>query len=168
LKNLTNKILLILIFTTISIFAQANDTTSSNDAMLDSNFVMQKSPMGALLRSTVLPGWGQFYNESYWKIPIVWGATGWFVYMWTNRNLLYKDFQSQYNKSLLETSHVGNEKLKKLRDFYRDDRDQFAFYIGLTYFLNLIDAYVDAHLFDFDVGVNNFTHKPELRLRIKL
>ncbi len=129
---------------------------------------MQKSPTGALLRSAVLPGWGQFYNESYWKVPIVWGVTGWFVYMWTDRNTLYKDFQNQYNISLIETSQVGDDKLKRLRDFYRDDRDQFVFYIGLTYFLNLIDAYVDAHLFDFDVGVNNFTHKPELRLRIKL
>lgn len=168
MKNLIIKILLTLIFTTISIFAQTNDTTSSNDAILDSKFVMQKSPMGALLRSAVLPGWGQFYNESYWKIPIVWGATGWFVYLWTDRNSLYKDFQNQYNKSLDETSQVGDERLKRLRDFYRDDRDQFAFYIGLTYLLNLIDAYVDAHLFDFDVGVNNFTQKPELRLRIKL
>ena len=128
---------------------------------------MQKSPTGAMLRSAVLPGWGQFYNESYWKVPIVWGVTGWFVYMWTDRNSEYKNYQDLYNKSLLESSN-GDSKFKSLRDFYRDDRDLFSFYIGLTYFLNLIDAYVDAHLFDFDVGVNQFTQKPELHIRIKL
>lgn len=127
---------------------------------------MQKSPTGAMLRSAVLPGWGQFYNESYWKVPIVWGVTGWFVYMWTDRNSDYKYYQDLYNKSLLEPSN-GDSKFKSLRDFYRDDRDLFSFYLGLTYFLNLIDAYVDAHLFDFDVGVNQFTQKPELHLRIK-
>ncbi len=33
------------------------------------------------------------------------------------------------------------------------------FILGLTYFLNLIDAYVDAHLFDFDISINQYTHK---------
>ncbi|MCP5060873.1 MAG: hypothetical protein GY936_00200 [Ignavibacteriae bacterium] len=166
MKNLIPKILLLVLFISASVFAQTNDTSASHNTLLNSNFEMQKSPTGAMLRSAVLPGWGQFYNESYWKVPIVWGVTGWFVYMWTDRNSEYKNYQDLYNKSLLESSN-GDSKFMSLRDFYRDDRDLFSFYIGLTYFLNLIDAYVDAHLFDFDVGVNQFTQKPELHLRIK-
>jgi len=164
--NYIKKVLLIILFSiSSSVFAQTNDTTAAQNTLLNSNFEMRKSPTGAMLRSAVLPGWGQFYNESYWKVPIVWGVTGWFVYMWTDRNSEYKNYQDLYNKSLDESSN-GDSKLKSLRDFYRDDRDLFSFYIGLTYFLNLIDAYVDAHLFDFDVGVNQFTKKPELHLRI--
>lgn len=128
---------------------------------------MQKSATGALLRSAILPGWGQFYNESYWKIPIIWGVSGWFIYMWIDRNDNYKYYQNLYNISLIESSN-GEERYKEFRDFYRDDRDLFAVYLGLTYFLNLIDAYVDAHLFDFDLGFNNYTQKPELRLKINL
>jgi hypothetical protein len=42
--------------------------------------------------------------------------------------------------------------MKSLRDFYRDQRDQFYLYAGLVYLINVVDAYVDAHLFDFDVS----------------
>ena len=41
---------------------------------------------------------------------------------------------------------------KNLREFYRDQRDQFYLYAGLVYLINIVDAYVDAHLFDFDVS----------------
>jgi hypothetical protein len=123
--------------------------------------------MGAMLRSAVLPGWGQFYNESYWKIPIIWGLSGWFIYMWDDRNDFYKFYRDQYNDSFNETSN-GNSQLKDLRDFYKDQRDLFAIYLGLTYFLNLIDAYVDAHLFDFDVVLNKYSNKPELQIKLRL
>ena len=46
--------------------------------------------MGAMLRSAVFPGWGQFYNESYWKIPIVWGVSAWFLYLWIDRDDNYQ------------------------------------------------------------------------------
>jgi hypothetical protein len=35
-----------------------------------------------------------------------------------------------------------------------------------VYLLNLIDAYVDAHLFDFSVEENYFTKKPMLAVRL--
>jgi hypothetical protein len=116
----------------------------------------------------VIPGWGQFYNESYWKIPVVWGVSAWFIYLWMDRNDLYVYYKDQYNISLNETSNGNRSFYKSRRDFYRDDRDLFAIYLGLTYFLNLIDAYVDAHLFDFDININQYTHKPELNIRLKL
>ena len=168
MKNLILKILLIILIFLATNFAQnaeADTSLAINES--DTVFVMQKSPMGAMLRSAVLPGWGQFYNESYWKIPIVWGVSAWFAYNWIEQNDSYKYYQDLYNISLTETSN-GNSDYKSLRDFYRDDRDLFGIYLGLTYFLNLIDAYVDAHLFDFDVGMNEFTQKPELRIRMNL
>ena len=158
------KIIIVFLFSFSIVYSQTNHSTQS---VKDSGFVMTKSPMGALLRSAVLPGWGQFYNESYWKIPIVWGASGWFIYMWFDRNNLYKKYQDLYNNSITETSN-GNQQFRSLRNFYRDNRDQFAVYFAITYLLNLVDAYVDAHLFDFDVGMNQITHKPELLIKIRL
>lgn len=105
---------------------------------------MQKSPWGAVLRSAVLPGLGQYYNQSYWKIPVIWGVNAWFIYNYTYNNNKYKDYQAQYIR-------VQNPDYKANRDFYRDQRDQFAIYLGITYVLTLVDAYVDAQLFDFSV-----------------
>ena len=165
LKKLIHKLILILIFSYVNVFTQNIDTDStSNDSDVDTVFVMTKSPTGAMLRSMLIPGWGQFYNESYWKIPIIWGASAWFIYAWDRQNTKYYYYKDLYKNSLTATASV-NADYKKLRNFYRDDRDLFAIYIGLTYFLNFIDAYVDAHLFDFNLGINNFTNEPELRIK---
>lgn len=129
-------------------------------------YEMQKSPWGAVLRSAVLPGFGQFYNESYWKIPLIWGALGYLGYQWDDRNKLYQDYRDLYNQSLLETVN-GNEIYYKRREEYKDQRDLLAVFIGLTYFLNLIDAYVDAHLFDFTVEENKAVTDIQFSIRVK-
>jgi hypothetical protein len=105
---------------------------------------MQKSPWGAVARSALIPGWGQFYNESYWKIPIIWGLAGWFIYEWIQNNDLYKSNGDLYIQT-------GDEFYRAYRDFYRDQRDNYTIYLAIVYLLNLIDAYVDAHLFDFTI-----------------
>ena len=63
---------------------------------------------------------------------------------------------------------TNNERFRTLRVFYQDQRDLVSIYIGLTYLLNLIDAYVDAQLFDFSVDENPETNQTQLSLRIKL
>lgn len=134
---------------------QITDSLNTNDSV----FVMQKSPMGAVLRSALIPGWGQFYNESYWKVPVVWGALGWFVYGWIESNNNYTDYRDKYLLS-------GLQRDLSVREFYKDQRDLFAVYIGLTYFLNLIDAYVDAHLFDFEVVMNKQISTRQINFKI--
>jgi hypothetical protein len=129
------------------------DTTKENQT-----FVMQKSPWGAVIRSAVFPGWGQIYNESYWKAPVVWGVMGWFVYNWIDNNNKYIDYKNLY-------INTNQSIARDYRDFYRDQRDQFAIYIVLTYFLNLVDAYVDAHLFDFSVDENYLTKTKMINVR---
>lgn len=119
---------------------------------------MQKSPWGAVIRSAVFPGWGQIYNESYWKAPVVWGVMGWFVYNWIDNNNKYIDYKNLY-------INTNQSIARDYRDFYRDQRDQFAIYIVLTYFLNLVDAYVDAHLFDFSVDENYLTKTKMINVR---
>lgn len=148
MKNLA-KILLLFIFFSSILLPQVDTTfISSEDRTTDSIFIMQKSPWGAVLRSAIIPGFGQIYNESYWKVPLIWGLAGWFIYNWSDLNKLYKDNQALYQ--------INNQSIYKLRrDFYRDQRDKFAIYLGLLYFLNIVDAYVDAHLFDFYIESNS-------------
>ncbi len=146
-------VLLVFLSTVIS----AQDI-SSRDTPEDSIFVMKKSPWGAVLRSTVIPGFGQFYNESYYKIPIIWGLGAWFVYGWVQNNDKYVT-----NKNLF--IDIGQEIYKSKRDFYRDQRDNFTIYLVLLYLLNLVDAYVDAHLFDFNVDEDFLTGSTRLNVR---
>ena len=142
----------------ISTFVNGQDLTEETSPS-DTTFVMQKSPWGAVLRSAIIPGLGQFYNESYWKIPIIWGVGALFISGWVYNNNLY-----EYNKSLfIET---GINLYKNNRDFYRDQRDNFTIYLVILYILNLVDAYVDAHLFDFTVQEDFITGSPRVNLRV--
>ncbi|MEW6701389.1 MAG: DUF5683 domain-containing protein [Bacteroidota bacterium] len=138
----------------------------SNTVKIDtSKFEMKKSPWEAVLRSAILPGFGQFYNESYWKIPIVWGTLGYLGYLWNTNNNFYLRYRDLYSQSLLENKD-GFKTYLDGREFYKDQRDLVAVFIGLTYLLNLIDAYVDAHLFDFDVTGNSYIGNMQFSVKI--
>lgn len=161
MKSLINHIIKISFFvlTAFIILNAQNDTTitSFEDEEL---FKMQKSPWGAVLRSAIIPGWGQLYNESYWKIPIVIGVSGLLVYNWIEVNNEYHKYRTRYTQDL-------NTQTLRIREFYRDQRDMFAIYIALTYLLNMVDAYVDAHLFDFDVTEEPITKSPQINFKFR-
>ncbi|QQS37936.1 MAG: hypothetical protein IPM56_08360 [Ignavibacteriales bacterium] len=139
--------------------AQIDSLSVSEETQTDSVFEMTKSPWGAVLRSAIIPGLGQIYNESYWKVPVILGVTGWFVYLWLEYDKDYRYYRNLYIIS-------SNERHKELRTGYRDLRDEVTIYMGLVYLLNLVDAYVDAHLFDFTVEENFHTRSPMLNIRI--
>jgi hypothetical protein len=91
-----------------------------------------KSSMGAVLRSAVLPGWGQVYNEKYLKGLFLLGVNGSFGYA------IY-----HYHK---EWEDTGEKQFQEKRNLY-------TWYFGLSYFLTLIDAYIDAYLYGFDKAI---------------
>lgn len=117
-------------------------------------FKMKKDPWKAVLYSALLPGAGQFYNQSYWKIPVIIGLGGYFVYGWIDNNNQYQDYKQKYSNSQTASNPYGNQQLLNLRNYYQDQRDNFIIYSSILYLVNLIDAYVDAQLFDFDVSDN--------------
>ena len=109
------------------------------------------SPSLAMGLSAILPGAGQVYNRSYWKVPIIVGLGGYFLYQFFSINTTYKDYRDQYQQSV-QTNPPGNTTLLSLREFYRSERDRFAWYFFILYIANIADAYVDASLFGFDVS----------------
>jgi hypothetical protein len=111
-----------------------------------------KSPLKATLLSAVLPGAGQFYNESYWKVPIVVGFGVYLLSNWLDNNRRYQDYKSQYEASIATNPPDGDQTLLNNREFYKDQRDSFTWYLLIWYFVTLVDAYVDASLYDFNVG----------------
>jgi len=134
----------------------------STDNYSDSTFIPTKSPTGALIRSAIIPGWGQIYNGSWWKAPIIWGLYAYYASKWIESNKQYKKYEDLF------VQNPDQNRFKYIRDSYRDYRDSFVVYAAIAYLLNLVDAYVDAHLFDFDVSENYFTKKPQLNIRMNL
>lgn len=115
------------------------------------------SPRKATLLSAVLPGAGQVYNKKVWKVPVVYGGfalAGYFL----NENLKRVDLYRSDLKAIQDgdpntvpQTNFPQGTLNDLLDQYKDWRDLSYISIGAIYALQIIDANVDAHLFDFDV-----------------
>ena len=121
-----------------------------------------KSPLAAVLFS-LFPGGGQIYNGSYWKVPIVWGVQGYFVYEWIVNNKTYVSYKHELADSLsagppFNSSDLSRQRnintLIQLRNGAQDNRDSYAWYIAGAYLLSMLDAYVDAELSGFTVSPN--------------
>lgn len=107
-------------------------------------------PGRAVAYSLVLPGLGQFYNKDYWKVPVVWGAVGaagYFLVYNHNEFTKYRDLARNEDDPL-------RVQYRSLRDYHRRNRDLTILLTGLGYALVAVEAYVDAHLYHFDVSDN--------------
>jgi hypothetical protein len=111
-----------------------------------------KSPGKAAVFSAALPGFGQVYNESYWKIPIIYGVGAFFVYEYISYDKKFDEYSNKFNMSITPDNPNGYSTYKVYREYYRDQRDAFLWYGGLLYLLNILDAFIDAHLYSFDVS----------------
>jgi len=146
-------IILILFVTLLSqtILAQESDAE-----------VKVHSPKKALIYSAILPGAGQFYNKKYWKIPIIYGIGGLLAYNYTRYNKEYHCYLRALdgnNSTTCTTSEYGIENLnddqiRDRKDIVKRNRDLQVILMVLTYVVNIVDANVDAHLNEFDIGDN--------------
>lgn len=138
---------------------KATDTIPKNDTTLGNNFsnieLAQnsfKSPLGAALRSLILPGLGQIYVEKYWKAPLFFVGAGMMYYYAFKYQKDYKDFSKKYDDLKNENPDDLNLYFLNLKkENALDNRDISIFFLVGIYALSMLDAYVDAHLFDFNV-----------------
>lgn len=162
------------------------DSNSKKSAAIDSVMNVH-SPHKASVRSAILPGWGQIYNHSYWKLPIIYGALGTTAYIFQYNLKTYKELKNayaiRYRASLPRydsnstypgpyQDSTGYDALKKVyqiaslnsirtnRDDFRRNIDYSVLVFAIFWALNVIDASVDAHLKTFDVS-------PDLGLHFK-
>jgi hypothetical protein len=111
------------------------------------------SPQRAMYYSLFLPGLGQAYNGKYFKIPIVYGAlAGVSYWVWFN-NQGYR--QASLNYSLDQSNF--NERYLRL---WRRQLELSIITLVATHALQVLDAYVDAYLFYWDVS-------PDLAIRVE-
>jgi len=121
---------------------------------------IEAMPRRAAMRSLMLPGLGQIYNKRWWKVPFVYGGfigIG-LVFEFNNRN--YKIFlkEAQFRELNPDKtqnplySGYTNEGIIQIKDAYRRDRD-LSILAGLGFYaITIIDAYVDAKFFRFDIS----------------
>ncbi len=118
------------------------------------------SPHKAALYSALLPGLGQIYNKKYWKVPIIYAGFGTLIYFINTNNRYYNDLKQgliHANDSIpyqLKYFHydLTPDQLQNGKDIYKRYRDLSIILTGGLYILQIIDATVDAYLFDWDVG----------------
>jgi hypothetical protein len=137
---------------------QFRDSVSEKKSVPDTgHFHMQKSPTLALVLSGVLPGAGQIYTGGWYKAPfIIGGIVGCLIGAYVQNGRYLVDIDS-VNNQLARGDQFNAALYTNQREFYRDDRDKFYIYAALVYIANLLDAYISAHLFDFDVSDPNNT-----------
>ena len=116
-----------------------------------------KSAHKASILSAVIPGAGQVYNKKYWKVPIIYASLTTSIYfIYDNQNKLtnYQDaYISRSNGGTDEYNDVYNDsQLLTIVDYYERNRDVSYIITAAIYLLNIVDASVDAHLFDFDIS----------------
>jgi hypothetical protein len=117
----------LILFAFGSVFSQTGaDTTRKAEV---------KSPTGAMVRSALVPGWGQVYAGQPLRAVAAFGATAGLA-----GSIVY------YNQKAVRS------RSRDERDFYENYRGQMVWWCAAAYFLNVLDAYVDAHLWHFDTG----------------
>lgn len=150
-------ILVMTCFHTTSVSAQKK-TINPTDTVI----FVKHSPHKATVYSMVLPGLGQAYNKKYWKIPIVYAGFGIFTYFIITNRQEYVKYRDAYDYVTRGDSlrPIDNEYIYKYdadqlssgRDFYRRNLEFTYILTGVWYLLNVLDAAVDAHLFDYDIS----------------
>lgn len=117
------------------VFAQKEAATVADTATtVDADSLRPtKNPTGAMLRSIAFPGWGQWYNGKRFKAAIVFGAEVGII-----ANTIYQNQKVQASK------------IDEEREFYLENRRLSNWWLAGAILLSMIDAYVDAHLYDFD------------------
>lgn len=142
------------------------------------------SPSKATMYSAVLPGLGQIYNGSWYKVPIVYGGLTALALIarWNHKNYLnYKQAYFDLNDANPETRSYesirnwnfdtsnssgikqGSDALKKAVTGSRRQRDMVIIYTAGFYLLNILDANVEAHFIDFDISEDlTFNFEPTI------
>ena len=118
-----------------------------------------KSPKRAAIYSAIVPGMGQIYNKKYWKPPIIYTAFGLSIFYIHENNTKYEMYKDEYLKRIngeggqnLDLINYQDNDLRTLKDFYRRNREISYLSLVAAYLLNIIDASVDAHLFEYDIS----------------
>jgi hypothetical protein len=103
-------------------------------------------PYKAVLLSALIPGGGQVYNHAWLKAGLVFGVQGALI-----GSAIYHDGKrDEFYQLALQTSdaNLAAQYMAQSKD-YKANLNNDVWWIGITAGLSVLDAYVDANLYDF-------------------
>ncbi len=122
---------------------------------------LERMPKVAIRRSAIIPGWGQVTNKRWWKVPLIYGGFIGLGLAVDFNQKLYKQFIKELQFRDEFPTKTSDPELKDIkdqsglivyRDYYRRNRDLSVLAgVGL-YAIQIIDAYIDAKFFRFDIS----------------
>lgn len=121
---------------------------------------LERLPKRAARSSAILPGLGQIQNKRWWKLPLIYGGFASFVIAYQDNNDQYHVFLNEVQYRLANGGNPGNpdfagysfEGLVRIKDNFRRNRELSIIGGVVLYAVNIIDAYVDAKFFRFDLS----------------
>ena len=160
--------LIIFFFISAQLFGQTDSLVVENEIIVKKEAIKVHSSKKAALYS-LFPGGGQFYNKSYWKIPVIYAAlfvTGSFVFKNNTEFQSYKEEAiNRYNYGItVNYPELSDQEVLDNKDDYEYKRNLNVIIFFGVYLLNIVDATVDAQFFDFDVSPDVSLHvEPYIR-----
>ena len=123
------------------------------------------NPHKAVVRSAIIPGWGQLYNKQAWKLPLVYGALGTTAGIFFYNLSYYKKLRkavdirlggdtSAFTQIDPEFQYLSTPAIQSYRNEFRQNIDYSVLFFLVFWGLNVVDATVSAHLKAFDVNDN--------------
>ena len=148
-----------------------NDTTLSRRERRRAG-LLPPDPAVAVRRSLLLPGWGQVYNRSVWKVPVIYAGFGVIGFFVVDNHREYK-YHQEAAICVQDTNCTGFTEFDgrdvsnviSIRDFHRRLRDLNVIIGALWYGIQAIDSYIEAHLKPFNVNEDLSMHiRPSLQM----
>ena len=145
-------IILLLLFSLPAGFAQAaeNSAARAQKTVDTEEEIKLVSPIGAMVRSAVFPGWGQFYSRSYFRGSLtVLGVGGSAI----GALLAQRSFNNRYNDYATYASVNPHDEAGVLDRYdYANQRYKlrtFFMYTGIGIWVySLIDSYVSSNFYN--------------------
>jgi TM2 domain-containing membrane protein YozV len=145
-------------FLLVTTKAHAQNTTQQQNTFVEEP-VFIPSPAKAAMLSATLPGLGQIYNRKYWKLPIIYAGFGTLAYFVDFNSSNYSMWRRAWlarvdgNPNTIDDFPLhSTDVLERAMNFYRRNLEITYILAAALYLLNILDASVDAHLMNFDVG----------------
>jgi hypothetical protein len=180
--------IIFLILVNLCCLLQSNSAQDTISVARHSKRTFIAEPFRATMLAIALPGFGQIYNRKYWKVPFVYAGFGGVLYAirfnsreyntWMKgyqdftdnipaTNSFLKLFRSNVDPAtydpVKEPSNYAWYKENMLRevDYYKKYRDLSYIGIAAWYLYTILDANVDASLYNFDISKDlNMTLEP--------
>jgi len=130
------------------------------DNPIDFERHLMQNPTTALFKSMLLPGWGQLGNHSYIKAGIIIVLESWLIGTAIINGIDASDYNDKYNQAV---ELVDKRYYYSLYEQSRDSRNKYIWFAGITIFLSMFDAYVDAHLSGSPYKNNNDRLKVDIK-----